>query len=165
MRYGWKSPDDRRGCRRWAIAICLRAGRERRGETPLRAGSGGERPRGARSAQEARGGPGAPRRAMSAIFNFEALLLVLLLSICTAAYLKDQPWIGPRMEANKHGCAPARPPARRARGPLTAGFARRVQDASFRFQSLWRLARIGERLSPYVSLGCIMFGVYVLLVR
>ena len=49
---------------------------------------------------------------MSAIFNFEALLLVLLLSICTAAYLKDQPWIGPRMEANKHGCAPARPPAR-----------------------------------------------------
>ena len=58
---------------------------------------------------------------MSAIFNFEALLLVLLLSICTAAYLKDQPWIGPRMEANKHGCAPARPPAPspacRARAP------------------------------------------------
>ena len=43
-------------------------------------------------------------QAMSAIFNFEALLLVLLLLICTATYLKDQPLVGPRMEANKYGC-------------------------------------------------------------
>ena len=48
---------------------------------------------------------------MSAIFNFEALLLVLLLAICTATFLKDQPIVGPRMEANKFGCVPVAPPS------------------------------------------------------
>ena len=33
-------------------------------------------------------------------------LLVLLLSICTATYLKTQPIVGPKMEENKYGCGP-----------------------------------------------------------
>ena len=57
-------------------------------------------------AAELRLGP-VKRHAMSAIFNFEALLLVLLLMICTATYLKDQPLVGPKMEANKFGCVAA----------------------------------------------------------
>ena len=49
---------------------------------------------------------------MSAIFNFEALLLVLLLAVCTATYLKTQPFVGPRMESNKYGCGACALPAR-----------------------------------------------------
>ena len=43
--------------------------------------------------------------AMSAIFNLESLILVLLLAFCTASFLKTQPVIGPMMERNKTGCA------------------------------------------------------------
>lgn len=103
---------------------------------------------------------------MSAIFNFEALLLVLLLSICTATFLKDQPFVGPRMEANKFGCVPAGPPAPRPRAPIQCSqcaahpvppkhrsradrLARwmlrwcSVQDSSVTWNSLWKLSRIG----------------------
>jgi hypothetical protein len=40
---------------------------------------------------------------MSAIFNLESLLLVLLLMVCTCTYLKDQPVVGPMLERNKTG--------------------------------------------------------------
>ncbi|KAG5361226.1 Protein kish-A [Yarrowia sp. C11] len=66
---------------------------------------------------------------MSALFNFQSLLLVILLFICTSSYVHSTfPAI---MDRNKTG-------------PLGI---------------FWKAARIGERLSPYVSLCCIAMAV------
>ncbi|GAO46897.1 putative S-adenosylmethionine-dependent methyltransferase [Saitoella complicata NRRL Y-17804] len=66
---------------------------------------------------------------MSALFNFQSLLLVILLLICTATYAHAH---APAiMDRNKHG-----------------------------FMGVfWKAARIGERLSPYVSLCCAAMAV------
>ncbi|XP_022669531.1 protein kish-like [Varroa jacobsoni] len=62
---------------------------------------------------------------MSAIFNFQALLTVLLLMICTCAYVRS---LYPALlDKNKQGLR----------------------------STLWKLARIGERLSPWVALSCL----------
>ncbi|RHZ87799.1 hypothetical protein Glove_30g24 [Diversispora epigaea] len=70
---------------------------------------------------------------MSALFNFQSLLLVILLTICTCTFVKAQaPAI---LNKNKSG-----------------------------FLGLfWKAARIGERLSPYVSLACIAMAISILL--
>ncbi|RYP51256.1 hypothetical protein DL768_003353 [Monosporascus sp. mg162] len=66
---------------------------------------------------------------MSALFNFQSLLLVILLLICTCAYLHQIfPMI---LDRNKQG--------------LMGIF--------------WKAARIGERLSPYISLCCVLMAV------
>ncbi|KAI1622360.1 hypothetical protein EDD37DRAFT_634841 [Exophiala viscosa] len=66
---------------------------------------------------------------MTAIFNFQSLLLVILLIICTSTYVHDLfPSI---LDRNKDG--------------LMGIF--------------WKCARIGERLSPYVSIFCIAMAV------
>ncbi|KAH8821172.1 hypothetical protein F5884DRAFT_766864 [Xylogone sp. PMI_703] len=68
---------------------------------------------------------------MSALFNFQSTLLVLLLLICTSAYTHQLfPGI---MDRNKDGF----------------------------FGLFWKCARIGERLSPYVSLCCIFMAVSI----
>ncbi|CAK7265582.1 hypothetical protein SEPCBS119000_001587 [Sporothrix epigloea] len=68
---------------------------------------------------------------MSALFNFQSLLLVILLLICTSAYVHQ---IFPRLLDNrKHG--------------LVGIF--------------WKCARIGERLSPYISLCCVLMAASV----
>ncbi|KAI9664738.1 MAG: hypothetical protein M1821_006186 [Bathelium mastoideum] len=62
---------------------------------------------------------------MAALFNFQSLLVVVLLLICTCAYAHSIfPGI---MDRNKDGA----------------------------FGIFWKFARIGERLSPYVSLCCV----------
>ncbi|GHJ86256.1 hypothetical protein NliqN6_2658 [Naganishia liquefaciens] len=70
---------------------------------------------------------------MSALFNFQSLLLVLLLLICTCTYVRGtMPSI---VDRNKEG-----------------------------FLGLfWKCARIGERLSPYVSLACVAMAVSILM--
>ncbi|KAK2070965.1 hypothetical protein P8C59_005423 [Phyllachora maydis] len=66
---------------------------------------------------------------MSALFNFQSLLLVILLLICTCAYLHQ---IFPTiLERNKNGV----------------------------MGIFWKCARIGERLSPYISLCCAAMAV------
>ncbi|KAG7446367.1 probable Protein kish-A [Armillaria ostoyae] len=69
---------------------------------------------------------------MSALFNFQSLLLVILLLICTCTYVRA---IAPRLvDRNKQG-----------------------------FLGIFFMsARIGERLSPYVSLACIAMAVTLL---
>ncbi|EWZ48006.1 hypothetical protein FOCG_06668 [Fusarium oxysporum f. sp. radicis-lycopersici 26381] len=69
----------------------------------------------------------------SALFNFQSLLLVLLLLICTSAYVHHfTPGI---MDRNKNG-----------------------------FMGIfWKCARIGERLSPYISICCVLMAVSILL--
>ncbi|KAG0026919.1 hypothetical protein BGZ81_005999 [Podila clonocystis] len=68
---------------------------------------------------------------MSALFNFQSLLLVILLLICTCTFVQSQTRL---LDRNKTG--------------ITGIF--------------WKLARIGERLSPYVSLACIVMGISLL---
>ncbi|KAK0461353.1 DUF1242-domain-containing protein [Desarmillaria tabescens] len=69
---------------------------------------------------------------MSALFNFQSLLLVILLLICTCTYVRA---IAPRLvDRNKQG-----------------------------FLGIFFMsARIGERLSPYVSLACIVMAITLL---
>ncbi|PFH49540.1 hypothetical protein AMATHDRAFT_147516, partial [Amanita thiersii Skay4041] len=69
----------------------------------------------------------------SALFNFQSLLLVVLLVICTCTYIRA---VAPRLiDRNKQG--------------LLGLF----------FMS----ARIGERLSPYVAMACIAMAVTIML--
>ncbi|CAO3579686.1 unnamed protein product [Absidia cylindrospora] len=69
---------------------------------------------------------------MSAIFNFQSLLLVILLLICTCTYVRAQ---APSLiHCNKTG--------------LLGLF--------------WKAARVGERLSPYVSLACILMAISIM---
>ncbi|KIM31756.1 hypothetical protein M408DRAFT_64453, partial [Serendipita vermifera MAFF 305830] len=65
----------------------------------------------------------------SALFSFQSLLLVLLLLICTCTYIRG---VMPRLiDSNKEG-----------------------------FPGLfWKCARIGERLSPWVALACVVMAV------
>jgi hypothetical protein len=70
---------------------------------------------------------------MSALFNFNALLIVILLVICSCTYIHA---LQPRLlDRNRSGF----------------------------FGVFWKAARIGERLSPYVSLSCIAMGLSVLI--
>lgn len=70
---------------------------------------------------------------MSAVFNFQSLLTVLLLLICTCAYIHS--FMPAWLDNHKTGF----------RGLF------------------WKFARIGERLSPWVAVACIAMGSAVLL--
>ncbi|EJT98048.1 DUF1242-domain-containing protein, partial [Dacryopinax primogenitus] len=68
----------------------------------------------------------------SALFNFQSLLLVLLLLICTCTYVRA---VMPRLiDSNKSGFLGV----------------------------FWMSARIGERLSPYVAIACVVMAVTIL---
>ena len=66
----------------------------------------------------------------TALFNFQSLLLVILLTICTATYA--------------HYVFP--------------GIIDRNKENYF-VSPIWKAARVGERLSPYVSLACVVMAV------
>lgn len=69
---------------------------------------------------------------MSALFNFQSLLTVVLLLICTCAYIRS---IAPRfLDKNKTGV----------------------------LGTFWKCARIGERLSPYVAVSCVGMAIVIL---
>ncbi|OHW91920.1 transmembrane protein [Colletotrichum incanum] len=64
----------------------------------------------------------------TALFNFQSLLLVILLLVCTCAYVHQL--IPAIMDRNKDG-----------------------------FMGIfWKFARVGERLSPYISLCCVVMA-------
>jgi hypothetical protein len=65
----------------------------------------------------------------TALFNFPSLLLVILLLICTSTYAHS----------------------------LSPGIMDRNKDGLLGI--FWKCARIGERLSPYVSLCCVAMAV------
>ncbi|KYB25120.1 protein kish-A [Tribolium castaneum] len=72
---------------------------------------------------------------MSALFNFQSLLTVVLLIICTCAYLRSLfPSI---MDRNKVGL----------------------------MGTFWKCARIGERKSPWVAVACLIMAFSILFVR
>uniref|UniRef100_A0A0S1MJJ5 Protein kish n=1 Tax=Phakopsora pachyrhizi TaxID=170000 RepID=A0A0S1MJJ5_PHAPC len=69
---------------------------------------------------------------MSALFNFQSLLLVILLITCTCAYIRS---IAPSLiDRNKNGV----------------------------LGMFWKFARIGERLSPYVGLSCVIMAIVMM---
>ncbi|PWN99427.1 DUF1242-domain-containing protein [Tilletiopsis washingtonensis] len=70
---------------------------------------------------------------MSALFNFRSLLLVLVLLICTCTYVRAT--IPRLVDRNQKGFLGV----------------------------FYKCARIGERLSPYVSLACIIMACNVAL--
>mmetsp|Transcript_19521 Transcript_19521/g.24598 ORF Transcript_19521/g.24598 Transcript_19521/m.24598 type:complete len:84 (-) Transcript_19521:195-446(-) len=80
---------------------------------------------------------------MSAIFNFSSLMTVTLLSICTTAYLRE---MKPSIFDNGMEQVPGQPLIKR-KG--FSGFC-------------WKLSRIGERLSPFISISCILMALHVL---
>ncbi|KLU89565.1 hypothetical protein MAPG_08536 [Magnaporthiopsis poae ATCC 64411] len=75
--------------------------------------------------------PRAAKAKMAALFNFQSLLLVILLLICTSTYV--------------HAIFPALLDNRKE------GF----------MGIFWKSARVGERLSPYISICCVAMAVSV----
>ncbi|KAL7672298.1 hypothetical protein ACOME3_007187 [Neoechinorhynchus agilis] len=69
---------------------------------------------------------------MSALFNFQSLMIVMSLLVCTCTYIKA---IFPSVLTNK---------------------------GSAFITTLWKFARIGERKSPYMALTCIALAFAVL---
>ncbi|WBW71485.1 Golgi kish family protein Ksh1 [Schizosaccharomyces osmophilus] len=70
---------------------------------------------------------------MTAIFNFQSLLSVLLLTVCTCTYIHRQ---------------------------FPALFDKRKEGVTTVF---WKCARIGERASPYISLFCVFMALRLML--
>jgi hypothetical protein len=124
----------------------------------------------------------------SAIFNFSSLLVVILLIICTCAYIHQH--YPSLMDRNKQGSAS--PPFRRRFLPSFDSLPSKFNEKHFFQQyrmlgTFWKAARIGsllsghllifscilshlfssntfsgERLSPYVAIFCIAMGFVVL---
>ncbi|KAK3787580.1 hypothetical protein RRG08_025911 [Elysia crispata] len=69
---------------------------------------------------------------MSAIFNFQSLLTVVLLLICTCAYLRAI--VPSLLDRHKTGL----------------------------LGTFWKCARIGERKSPYVAVCCVAMAFSIL---
>ncbi|CDI96958.1 conserved hypothetical transmembrane protein [Echinococcus multilocularis] len=69
---------------------------------------------------------------MSAIFNFQSLLTVVILLICTCTYMRA----------------------------LMPGFLDRHRTGFT--GTFWKCARIGERKSPYVAICCLSMALLVL---
>jgi hypothetical protein len=69
----------------------------------------------------------------SALFNFESLLVVILLIICSCAYIRAQyPALLDSSDGTHTGIKGL----------------------------MWKAARIGERKSQYVAIACIAMGLY-----
>ncbi|XP_011053214.1 PREDICTED: protein kish-A [Acromyrmex echinatior] len=71
---------------------------------------------------------------MSAIFNFQSLLTVILLLICTCTYIRS---LAPNL------------------------FDKRLGKVGFQ-GTFWKCARIGERKSPYVAFCCVCMAFSIL---
>jgi hypothetical protein len=86
------------------------------------------------------------------ILKFQTLLLVVLLFICTCTYLHG---VFPAfLDRNKNGCAQLQPQM-----GTTRKREYRSDNVDRPLGTFWRAARVGERLSPYVSLCCVAMAV------
>lgn len=85
---------------------------------------------------------------MSAIFDFPSLLVVILLFICSAAFTKSMyPALfdTPIVDGN---------------GQVTDN----TKHTGLR-GLCWKASRIGERLSPYVAVCCVLMSVHILFIK
>lgn len=89
---------------------------------------------------------------MSAIFDFSSLVTVLLLLICTCTYLREL----------RPGIFDGPPPKVDTSDPNAAKVHSKVAAREGFWGFLWKLSRVGERLSPYVGAGCALMAVHIL---
>lgn len=73
---------------------------------------------------------------LSALFSFSSWLTVILLTICASTFLHGKWGFGPYQFGD----------------PQTKGF-----QGIF-----WKAARVGERLSPWVSAGCMLMAIHAI---
>eukprot|EP00522_Entomoneis_paludosa_P008074 CAMPEP_0172453378 /NCGR_PEP_ID=MMETSP1065-20121228/10729_1 /TAXON_ID=265537 /ORGANISM="Amphiprora paludosa, Strain CCMP125" /LENGTH=91 /DNA_ID=CAMNT_0013205557 /DNA_START=97 /DNA_END=372 /DNA_ORIENTATION=- len=91
---------------------------------------------------------------MSAFFDFSSLITVLLLLICTTYYIRElRPTI---FDHSPLASNDPNQPQQQQQAPLK-------RDGINGF--LWKLSRIGERLSPYVGAGCALMALHVLFLK
>mmetsp|Transcript_30811 Transcript_30811/g.36622 ORF Transcript_30811/g.36622 Transcript_30811/m.36622 type:complete len:85 (-) Transcript_30811:446-700(-) len=83
---------------------------------------------------------------MSAILSLPSLITVLNLVICTCAYLREM-----RPTIFDGG----------VEHDIGQTLIKRTGAAGF----CWKLSRIGERLSPFVSISCIATAIHVLFIK
>ena len=82
---------------------------------------------------------------MSAVFDFASLLTVLLMLICLFAFVRT---------------------ATLKRDPQTGQLTSWVEAYKSDVRGLpWKLARIGERLSPWVAASCVAMAIHVLFIK
>ena len=111
---------------------------------------------------------------MSAIFDFSSLITVFVLSICTTTYLRElRPAIfDASISTAMPGGATANDAAVSA-NTTTAFQNDTIQNPNQRRQQayhhrdgmvgfLWKLSRIGERCSSYISIACILQAMNIL---
>lgn len=108
------------------------------------------------------------KRNMSAIFDFSSLITVFVLSICTTTYLRElRPAI---FDATIVSTATA---VAATDGGAATGMDANPQPLQQQRQQphhhrdgmmgfLWKLSRIGERCSPYISVACILQAINIL---
>mmetsp|Transcript_21794 Transcript_21794/g.32595 ORF Transcript_21794/g.32595 Transcript_21794/m.32595 type:complete len:87 (+) Transcript_21794:117-377(+) len=86
---------------------------------------------------------------MSAIFDFSSLITVLLLIICTCAYLRE---LRPAIfdVTPEPGSTPPKQLHQQHTGMLGI---------------CWKFSRIGERLSPYISGALVIMAFHVLFLK
>lgn len=87
---------------------------------------------------------------MSAIFDFSSLITVFVLSICTTTYLREL----------RPAIFDVTPPALNDAAGANDMKHRLHRDGMMGF--LWKLSRIGERCSPYISVACILQALNIL---
>ncbi|RKF54109.1 Protein kish-A [Golovinomyces cichoracearum] len=102
---------------------------------------------------------------MSALFNFQSALLVLLLIICTSAYCHQ---LFPSfMDRNKQSYVYTNQAiyffpylSQKKKNFDQNLFHKLIFCLPVRpiWGSFWKAARIGERLSPYISFCCVIFA-------
>ncbi len=112
-------------------------------------------------------------RVMSAIFDFSSLITVFVLSICTTTYLRElRPAI---FDTSMAGGDASRTPSavgsfqndtttttnnNQPLPPQQRQQAHHHREGVMGF--LWKLSRIGERCSPYISIACILQAMNIL---
>ncbi len=99
------------------------------------------------------------RMLQSALFNFQSLLLVILLFICTCAYMRaTAPGL---VDRNKQGFLGLFFKGARIGELVLREIALACWNGGSPHSVLTRSSHTGERLSPYVSLACIIMAGYM----
>lgn len=94
---------------------------------------------------------------MSAIFDFSSLITVFLFFICTCTYIRElRPTIfdGQPKQPQNSSSDPTASMHQKA-GPSHDGL----------LGFCWKMSRIGERLSPFVSGACLAVAIHTLFIR
>lgn len=93
---------------------------------------------------------------MSALFDFPSLLVVILLFICTMAFVRS---LYPNIFDTPDTSAPQNNQSN-SFGPAQT----QVKHHGL-YGICWKASRIGERLSPYIAAACVVMAVHVLFIK